>query len=278
MSQEIGRPPSIQVMISGHMISKARSNDRKYHYFHPSAWGACLRCIAYQFYNQTHKFLNKPNSGIDQRMERIFDNGHGMHLRWQQYLAGAKILRGCWTCAFCGIVYGRESLLGILNPIVANGPGWTCPCGSEEFGYEEVLVSSEPRYNFEGHVDAVVDLRSSEFKQGNESDVFVLDFKSIKDEYFSELRHAKHEHVIQVHIYMWLLGLKAAVVLYENKDDQNLKEMFVPRDESVVERIKEESLWLVEVLKHGKLPPRPTGHSRSKVPCRFCDFQELCYA
>jgi CRISPR/Cas system-associated exonuclease Cas4 (RecB family) len=261
------------------MIAKAQSNERKYDFFHPSAWGSCLRCIAYQFYNQQHGFLKKHNSVIDQRMERIFDNGHGMHLRWQEYLAASRILRGCWTCTICGIVYGRDALLGILSPTVTEGPNWTCACGSKkELKYQEVLVSSEPRYNFEGHVDAIVDLRGTEFQQGNECDVFVLDFKSIKDDYFSELRHAKHEHVVQIHIYMWLLDLKAAVVLYENKDDQNVKEMFVPRDEALVARIKEESLWLVEVLKHGKLPPRPTGHSRSKIPCRFCDFQELCYA
>jgi hypothetical protein len=278
VSETNARPPSIQALVRAHLVSKAISNERKYNVFHPSAWGSCLRCVAYHFYNQRHQFLRKADSDVDVRMERIFDTGHNMHSRWQEYLSAAGVLRGSWTCNACGMAYGSSERLGILSPKVVD-QRWACDCGNRErLDYGEVLVRSEPQYNFEGHVDAIVDLRGTAFGNGCDSDLFVVDFKTIKDDYFSELRHAKHEHVVQVHIYMWLLDLKAAVVLYENKDDQNVKEMFVPRDDSLIERVKEESLWLVEVLKHGKLPQRPTGHSRSKPPCRFCEFQTLCYA
>ena len=51
-------------------------------------------------------------------MERIYDNGHGIHNRWQGYLEGAGVLRGCWRCCnpSCGKAYGLESKLGIYPP------------------------------------------------------------------------------------------------------------------------------------------------------------------
>ena len=141
-----------------------------------------------------------------------------------------------------------------------------------------MLVSSE-EYNFKGNVDGIVDVRGP-YKQdepASDSDIFVVDFKSMKSGYFDELVHAKWEHVVQVHIYMWLLNLKMGVVVYECKDDQKLKEMVVPYDAGLIERIKKESKWLMSVLKTGKLPPVPSGYSQSSIPCFFCEFSNRCY-
>jgi CRISPR/Cas system-associated exonuclease Cas4 (RecB family) len=163
-----------------------------------------------------------------------------------------------------------------MNPV--RKPGFKCACGNDkEMLYEELLVKSGAEYNFEGHVDAVLDVRGTKMESGTPMDVFVVDLKTMKDDLFFDLQQAKWEHVVQVHVYMWLLGLSAAVVLYENKDRQSVKDMFVPRDEALVERIKSEAAWMVDVLRNGKLPPRPEGVSKSKPPCRFCEFASFCY-
>lgn len=272
-----GRPPRIELLIKKHMVDKAMGNTRRYDIFHPSAWGYCLRKIAYQFYNEKKKFLHLNADKIDLRMERIYDNGHGVHARWQRYFAKADIVRGVWRCSKCEREYGRQEKLGIKNPSLKKG--WECSCGHDgELEYEELLVKSAPEYNFEGHVDAVVDLRGTPYEQGQDNDVFVVDFKTIRDSDFSALRQAKYEHAVQTQIYMWLLDLKGAVVLYESKDTQHIKEMFVARDDAAIAKIKEEALWMVEVLRHGKLPNRPDGYSQSKFPCRFCEFRRICYA
>lgn len=277
-----GRPPLVSALIKQHMVEKALGNPRRYDIFHPSAWGSCLRKIAYQFYNEQDSFLQRQESDIDLRLERVFDNGHKMHFRWQEYLTNAKILRGCWKCGKCGQVYGRESALGIFSPLQTD-PNWECGCGGNTINgpaleYQEVVVCSEKEYNFKGNVDAIVDLRGSPWGQGNEYDVFVVDFKSMKDDMFSDLRQAKYEHIVQTNIYMWILDLQLAVVLYENKDNQQVKEMLVPRDDELIEKIKRQALKMVEVLRHRKLPNRPAGFTRSKFPCRYCEFQRLCYA
>jgi CRISPR/Cas system-associated exonuclease Cas4 (RecB family) len=233
--------------------------------------------MAYQYYNEKHKFVQKGYEDVDCRVERIFDNGHYSHARWQNYLDKAGILKGVWKCINpkCHKIYGDTEKLGIFNP--SHKEGWSCSCGCNKLEYEEIRVKSEDQYNFDGHCDAVVDLSESRFKKGTIFDLFVVDFKTIRSEDFFSLTEADPKHVIQVNIYMWILDLKAAVVLYENKDNQEVKEMFVPRDDKLIEKIKKESLELQEVLSCNKLPPRESGYTRSKSPCRFCEFCKICY-
>jgi hypothetical protein len=272
------RPPRVEALVAPYMIKKATGNTRRYDIFHPSAWGSCLRKIVFQYYNEQFNFLPASPRDVDLRMERVFDNGHGIHARWQDYLDKAGVLRGLWRCPnpSCGKMHGEGELLGIFNPM--REEGFSCSCGNDEvLVYEEVTVRSEPEYNFCGNVDSIVDVRGTPHADGGNMDVFVVDMKSMKDTYFLELQHAKWEHVVQVHIYMWLLDLHAAVVLYECKDNQEIKEMFVPRDESIVERIKTEAKWLLRVIKRGKLPPRQKSYSQYKIPCRFCEFVGQCY-
>lgn len=273
------RPPRVEQLVRPFMVKKAVENTRRYDIFHPSAWGSCLRKIAYQYYNEKEKFWKKNDHDVDLRLERVFDNGHGMHARWQDWLDKAGYLRGAWKCTnpLCGMIHGHGETHGILNP-QRTQPGWRCECGNgKSLLYQELDVVSPLEYNFEGHCDALVDVRDTPAAKGSLLDLFIVDMKTMNSEMFSDLTEAKYEHVVQVHIYMWVLDVHAAVVLYENKDNQAIKEMFVPRDDSLIEKIKEQALWMVEVLKQRKLPKRPPEFSRSKFPCRMCEFSTRCY-
>jgi hypothetical protein len=275
------KPTKVEFLSRGFMLEKFLKNNRRFDIFHPSAWGSCLRKIAYQWYNECEKFRPKSDTDIDFRFERVFDNGHAMHARWRDYLDGAGILRGLWKCGElrCGKIYGEEEPLGIFNPLRTN-PKWACSaCGNNrKLEYEELLIESEHEYNFEGHCDAVIDVRGHPSGSGNDDlDLYVLDFKSMKKEYFDPLTEPKPEHVIQVHIYMWVLNLKSAVVVYENKNDQAVKEYFVPRSDALIEDIKKQSKWLIDVLRHRRLPNRPEGYTRSGFPCMFCEFKGICF-
>jgi hypothetical protein len=269
-------PISIEALTARSIRQKALENTRKYDVFHPSDWGYCLRKVAFQYYNEYTQFQIKTEQDIDIKAERIYDNGHDLHARWRRYLDDAGVLRGAWKCPRCDAVHGQGEPLGILNP--SRQEGWRCRCGGRQVAYEEMLVESELRYNFAGHVDAIVDARGTPFATGTSADVSVVDFKSIKGEYFDELQEAKLEHAVQVKIYMWLLKLDSSIVVYENKDNQAVKEFFVARDDQEVEEIKRQAEWLLDVLRHKRLPPRPAGRSMSKYPCRFCGFLGRCYA
>jgi hypothetical protein len=270
-------PARVEQIVREYMVKKAVDNTRAYDIFHPSAWGYCHRKIAYQYYNHKSKFLTKGYEDVDPRIERIFDNGHYAHSRWEKYLNEAGVLRGVWKCINpkCHKKYGDKEKLGIFDP--SKETGWSCCCGCNKAEYEELRVKSEDKYNFDGHCDAVVDLSNSRFKKGTNLDIFVVDFKTIKSKDFFDLTEADPKHVVQVNIYMWILDLKGSVVLYESKDTQEIKEMFVPRDDKMIERIKQEALELVEILSCNKLPKRDSNYTRSKPPCRFCEFCKICY-
>lgn len=58
-----------------------------------------------------------------------------------------------------------------------------------------------------------------------------LELKTIKNEDYQELKEApKHEHLIQLQIYLNIKEYDYGVVLYENKNDQKLKAFKVDRD------------------------------------------------
>ena len=270
------RPVSLEAVLRPYVVKKAMNDVRPYDVFHPSGWGVCIRQTAYEYYNYKQQFLLKSPLDIESRSERIFDNGDYVHLRWQSYLDDVGVLRGYWRCKnpLCGKVYGEGERLGVFNP--AHAPGWSCQCGCKETEYRELAVRSPPEFNFSGHCDAVVDLSHTEFKRGV-FDIFVVDFKSIKDSNYSALTGPDHKHVIQVQIYMWLLGLDAGLVVYENKDCQAVRECFVPRSESVIGTIKSESLALMDLLAKNQIPKRPAGTTASREPCRWCKYSQFCY-
>jgi hypothetical protein len=273
-------PTKVMSLIAPYLIKKAINSDRRHDHFHPSAWGSCLRKVALEYYNEKYKFHARSVTDINIRSEMIFDNGHGVHARWQKYLDNANVLRGAWKCPnpACGAIYGDTTPCGIFNP--SRTGEFKCRCGNmKELDYHEMVVISDKEYNFKGSVDAIVDIRGpfGQDKPATSNEIFVVDFKSCKSNIFEEIVHAKFEHVVQVHIYMWLLDLNMGVVLYECKDDQRVKEMPVPRDPSMIERIKKESKWLLSVLEANKMPPVPSGFTQSKIPCYFCEFANRCY-
>lgn len=274
-------PLKVELVTQNYLVQKAAANDRKYDIFHPSAWGGCLRKVAYQYYNGEEQFVIKRASNISLKGERIFDNGHSVHARWQKYLDGSGVLRGYWKCTnpMCNAVYGEKEKLGILNPL-RKDPCWKCRCGNNiSLEYQEIRVKSDTTYNFDGHCDAVIDFRGTPYERQDKYDLIVVDFKSIKDEHFADITEykPKHEHVVQVNIYMWILDLHGSVVLYENKNTQMVKEIFVPRDDKLIENVKEQAIWMRNVLKDKKLPNRPDGVSPSRMPCRFCEFAAFCW-
>ena len=112
----------------------------------------------------------------------------------------------------------------------------------------EVEVWNE-EFEIYGHCDGVLQLAD---QRG------IREIKSINSKGFWNLYSPKPEHLVQVHAYMFALGIPRGVLLYEEKDGQNLKNFFVKEDpvirdpilekiRRVQKRIQEES----EEVKHG---------------------------
>ena len=90
----------------------------------------------------------------------------------------------------------------------------------------------------------------------------VLELKSINEKGFKELKHApKHDHLVQLQIYLNLLGNDYGIVLYENKNDQNLKAFKVDRDTKMWEKLLERCVTIMEMT---QIPDVCTGDTWCK--------------
>jgi len=252
-------------------------DSRGYSHFHPSAFGDCLRKMAFQYHSEKDSRF-KVEEPVDVKFMRICDTGHAFHHRMQHDLSDMGILRGWWKCRSCGNVIGKEDPIGIFLPE-------TCDCitgkddrrrGIKLFEYEEIFLKSEPQYNFKGNCDGIVELI-----KGDPDSRYVIDFKSISEGGFSYLKQPDQKYIIQITIYMWLTGIKKSIIYYEDKNKHFLKEFMIPYDEGLVDHIKKSSSKLFEICSLGKIPKIPKDYTKTNKPCikfnKKCEFYNFCY-
>ena len=285
--------------VDKYLFEKARSNPRDNAHFHPSSWDDCKRKIAYQYYeSQGYITIADEALKINSQLERIFDNGHSVHARWQEYLfhAAPGALCGKWRCSFtkCGVLYGSESKLGIPKP-----PECTV-CGNKNLIYEEVGFSDEETM-WSGHVDAIVNVKKwNEYLVGefsgedefiavgvfshlsDEDSLAICDYKSMNPFDFKKLEQPKSDHITQIQIYMYLSGLKCSKFIYEDKSNQAVKEFLVERDDNLLRVKVEEAKRLKHIVLHtnssGKrvLPERGYA-AKSHKKCLQCKYRGHCW-
>lgn len=130
-------------------------------------------------------------------------------------------------------------------------------------GAEAVLVDKQLRTRF--RVDGIVYSKTLD-------EYYLFEFKNQKSRKFVNKIHVDEAHEDQVTCYCHSLGLKYALVTYENRDLTTLK---VPELYEVTDHQK--SLLVSRILSvhdfadHNILPPKNFGGH-----CQFCDYFELC--
>ena len=93
---KILKTPSIKVIIDDFIDKRNAENGREKtpFFFHPYFFN--LNCQRQQQFYYLESSLNlkfrTKNSGVNAQLQRIFDNGSSMHIRWQKYLEDAGIL------------------------------------------------------------------------------------------------------------------------------------------------------------------------------------------
>lgn len=300
-----------------HKNQVVEAGTRKYEHYHPSEWGKCLRMQQYKHY--AHKgLLSVTPEVFDSRILRLFGKGHNMHERWTQYFEEIGVLKGHWRCKnracklfddsgqmrnlstqdvarmFAGNprVYGEEENFGIFKPN-------RCVCGCAEFDYEENDVVSE-ELNIHGHCDLIFDctnLPEDAFEGVRPTyarkylpmngKMVVGDMKTISSSAWKNQLEKKGPHkyyLIQLTCYVHILGCDYGLLMYENKDNSEMKWYKVERNDEWWEAIKWQSKTMQDMSQatneagdpSPKLPPpRPT--CKSSYDCKGCDFRSLCH-
>jgi CRISPR/Cas system-associated exonuclease Cas4 (RecB family) len=135
---------------------------------------------------------------------------------------------------------------------------------------ERKVISEDPPIF--GFADAIIQW---------EEDQPVVEIKTMKEESFAYRKHAKppNYHLMQLIIYMKVLGKKLGILLYENKNSHELHAITVEPKEEYKAWADYAFDWMKKVRAQwegGEIPQKPY-RSNSKV-CKKCPLQKACYA
>jgi len=106
---------------------------------------------------------------------------------------------------------------------------------------------------------------------------YVLDIKSINSMLFRKLLQPKEENVYQVQLYMHFFGIKKAVLLYVDKDQQNMKEFFIDYDEALCKNLMDKFYTLKGQIEADTIPAKLTDYPKN-WQCMYCQFKDVCKA
>lgn len=279
------------------------SKPRNYSYYHPSEVGSCARLLQYKrFAYEGH--IRTQSKELGSKNIRLFDKGHNMHARWQKYFADIGILRGVWRCLNSGCyllkngevdhtaedkekfqkghtrIFGRKEKLGIFCPE-------QCICGNSNFAYEESRVEDK-EMNIGGNCDGILDFSNFDYDSLNNvvntfdkrylpTGPIIIDMKTIKQDKFDSLTEPSIEYLYQLTTYIHIMGCEYGVLMYECKNDSQIKTFKIDRNDDLFNTIKERIRKMNEMYEYGVLPP-PMPEKKSSINCYFCEAKDLCHA
>jgi CRISPR/Cas system-associated exonuclease Cas4 (RecB family) len=108
---------------------------------------------------------------------------------------------------------------------------------------------------------------------GNEN--YVLDIKSMNSMIFRNLVEPKEENVYQIQLYLHYFNIKKGILLYIDKDRQEMKEFFVDYDEVLCKSLLEKFTTLKGQVEGGQVPARLEDFPRN-WQCSYCQFKDIC--
>jgi len=108
---------------------------------------------------------------------------------------------------------------------------------------------------------------------GNEN--YVLDIKSMNSMIFRKLAEPKLENVYQIQLYMHYFNIKKGILLYVDKDQQELKEFFVDYDEVLCKDLLDKFYALKDKVEANTVPEKLQDYPRN-WQCNYCAFKDVC--
>lgn len=259
---------------------QTQEGDRDQTVIHPSEtvqWDWCPRATWHRLRGDTMAAA-APHS---LKTMSIFEEGHDIHGKWQRWLQRMGILWGQWWCSSCG-----QTPMCWSSELDVKGCSWSYD-NRHRWHYREVPFDW-PSHRIKGHADGVVDI---------DGEPVLLEVKSLGPgtlrklhlipddgtdgtDQFGKISHPAKSHFLQTEMYLRLveqyeeiLGeVRRAVIIYEQKADQQYKEFVVTRLDKWSEPMMSTALDIVWALDNGREMACP--HSG----CKYCKAYESAEA
>ena len=191
--------------------------------------------------------------------------GHGNCPRyWYMAFSGAMFIDDNDSVAVANMAQGTQAHERLQN-LIKTMPEFR----SEE---EEILNEYPP---VKGFADLIMEY---------DNEMVIGEIKTAKQEVWdarqSEMKSTPN-HLLQLLTYMKIKKAKEGFFLYENKNTQEIIVIPISMNEKNTKIIEDTFSWMCEVwdnFKDGDLPMRPTGASKTKLPCTYCPVKKECYA
>lgn len=110
---------------------------------------------------------------------------------------------------------------------------------------------------------------------GMDNQLYVLDIKSINSSILKTLRKPKEEHLDQILLYMHFFNIKRGILLYEGKDNQEIREFEIAYNPEKVKKLLSDFSDLKVKLEKDSIPERLLGYPNN-WQCRYCQFIDIC--
>lgn len=278
-------PSRLTGPLERHLLTRP-PEDRRTDIIHPSALCKTDFCVRASYFVVTGNGIVEKNPGL--RLRSIFDEGHLIHHKWQNWLREMGVLYGAWKCRSCG--HRSKDLLlstGGLLPL--------CGICGEESEYAEVPLVDEPLM-MAGHADGwVVGLGADaliEIKSIGPGTIRMEAPGLLKDEDLAgawrNIRRPFPSHIRQGMLYlelcrrMVLAGLLPSaptemIFIYELKMDQAYKEFVVKADPVLVKDMLDLAYDVAYAVRAGKPPVcniSPKGACKSCAPYENTPLKE----
>jgi len=123
-----------------------------------------------------------------------------------------------------------------------------------------------PQEIVSGRADAILCLNGENY---------VLDIKSMNSMIFKNLTAPKIENVYQIQLYMHFFDIKKSILLYIDKDRQDIKEFVVDYDPNLVGTLLSNFRDLKNKVENNQVPVVLSDYP-SGWQCKYCQFKEIC--
>ena len=274
----------------------SNDNDRAIDVNAPSAIGSCNRAIWY-----ARTGIQADSNFIEPRTRRIFDNGHYMHDRIQKYLLDAGIL----LMDEVPVRSDKYNIQGHTDGIISinknSGELGVLELKSINDGNFKDLRDAKHEHKQQGLIYAYCLEERRQYLHDNyanfgSSNIFEASIKT-RTKYFKSLythftdgnkytRQEKLKNKINQHVqldnllFKCLIPITKVVIVYENKNDQSMKEfvvdMTLQNNEEILQQLLIRCESVNEAMKTGQAPPRE-GQSKSDSYCRWCGWRTFCW-
>lgn len=227
--RDMGR---LESLINQYYKVAYKKQTRPMRKLHPSTIGMCQRKIVFDM-------LMVPKDMPNERLMRIFENGHSLHQRYERLFQDMGIL----------IQDEMKLEFGDIS------------------GHTDAWIRIHDIENLDGK-DYLVELKSA-FSKSFE---WMSKKNRPKKEHYDQLTF--YLHLVQKMGY----PIREGIIFVENKDTQEVWEYNVSYDEERAKTLEKKADWCISLAKERKVPPIPPRHVPSYYKCAICDYNFYCHA